>query len=363
MKILCFSVTPSPYQRDFFRALSIRSGGCLQVAYFEQTPDDSPWQTAKLEAWESVLNGHTFGKGRVRCHWNSPLPTLSNFDRILINAPLTGLTTQSLFRQLRRPSSPPWAFWGEQLLPRTGIRGAVQGHLAAPLSECGALVAIGRTAQEDYQRRFPHVAVHNIPYACSLSEFEAAATQRQPAEACRFLFAGQMIERKGVDVLLDAFQSLVAENLDIELNLIGRQGGLPGWLAALDETTRKRITYSGFKQPNELPDCFAEADVFILPSRHDGWGVVVNQALGSGLPVITSTAAGAGRDLIGDGVNGLHVSPGDVMELAAAMRELASNHPQRQRMADAAKISSKEIDPEIAAERWIKVLESLERRP
>ncbi len=360
MKVLCISVTPSPYQRDFFRALAAREECELEVTYLENVPDDSPWQVAAMEPWESVLPGRVFGKGRVRCHWNSPLPCIEGCDRVIVNAPLTGLTTQRMFRQLAACSAPPWVFWGELLLPRTGFRRALQLQLSSPIRSARAIVAIGRTAQADYEARFPGMAVHNIPYACDLVEFEQASRQRVAGAGCRFLFAGQMIERKGVDLLLEAFARLVADGLAVELHLVGREGALPGWLATLNASTRERVIYHGFVQPDGLPELFSMADVFVIPSRHDGWGVVVNQALGSGMPVVTSDAVGAGRDLVEDGKNGLVVPAGDSRALENAMRRLASDHDLVVRMADSATESAKVLTPEIAASAMVDIFNGIE---
>lgn len=356
MKLLAISVTPSPYQRDFFREVATLGDCQLEVAYLERAPGDTPWQTGDLEPWESVLQGSVWGKGRVRCHWNSPLPDLAAYDRVILNAPITGVTTQRLFRCLSRRTSPPWAFWGEQLLSRTGWRRIAQTMLTAPLANAEAIVAIGSTARDDYRRRFPSQNVYDIPYACSLRDFVAAARNRTPSNSCRFLFAGQMIARKGVDLLLQAFQLIILDGIDARLTLVGREGDLPQWIAGLNPETRTRIDYLGFKQPADLPAIFAAADVFILPSRHDGWGVVVNQALGAGLPVITSTAAGAGRDLVTHGGSGLHVEPGAVGSLYQAMTLLATQPETRAAMAAEASLKAAEIGPEAAGRRWMDVL-------
>lgn len=360
MKVLAISVTPSPYQREFFRALQRESGiDDLQVCYLEEAADDSPWKLDVLEPWERILPGRVLGKGRVRCHWNTALPDLREWDRVIVNAPLTAATTQRVFRQLDRVGAPAWAFWGELLLRREGLRGWIQRRLAARLDTADAIVAIGRTAKADYERRFPGVPVHDIPYACDLEVFQTAARVRQTANACRFLFAGQMISRKGVDVLLNAFANLRADGLPVELHLAGREGELSGWLDGLPQGVRGAIVYHGFIQPPGLPELFARADVFVLPSRHDGWGVVVNQALGAGMPVVTSTAAGAGRDLVEDQVNGIHVAPGDLSQLEAAMRDLATRPERRAAMSIAANVSAERIGPEAAAGKWLGVLRGL----
>ncbi len=356
MRILILSVTPSPYQRDLFRALALKENLTVQVAYYEKAADDSPWRLETLDAWESVMPGGVWGKGRVRCHWNHPLPDVMAFDRVIVNAPLTALTTQIIFRKLSAAHSPPWFFWGERLLARKGCRGYFQKLLAAPIKSARSIVAIGSLAREDYQARFPGSIIHDIPYACDLSHFQEAANHRVTHPACRFLFVGQMIARKGVDVLLAAFSRLVEEGHPVELHLVGREGELPQWLSALRPGVLAHIKNIGFLQPEELPKVFMNADVFVFPSRHDGWGVVVNQALGAGLPVITSTAAGAGRDLVKDGIEGIHVPPGEVEPLLEAMRELAVNSNLRMHQGAAAAAKSAGLSPDAAAGKWVEVL-------
>jgi glycosyltransferase involved in cell wall biosynthesis len=349
-------VTPSPYQRDFFQVFAQRENIELQVVYYEKSADDSPWELEGMESWERTLPGRVFGKGRVRCHVNHPLPEICAFDHVIVNAPLTALTTQALFRRLIRKGSPSWYFWGETLIRRKGWRGFLQKSLASPLSRARAIVAIGSKAASDYRKRFPGVEIHNIPYACDLNVFRKAADQRQRSAACRFLFVGQMIPRKGVDLLLDAFSRLVAGGYPVELHLAGREGELSGWLSKLKPGVRERVTCHGFLQPKDLPALFSHADVFVLPSRHDGWGVVVNQALGAGLPVITSTAAGAGSDLVGNGMEGIHVPPGEVEPLFRAMERVVSDEGLRQRLGMAAAEKSLTLSPEAAAGKWMEVL-------
>jgi glycosyltransferase involved in cell wall biosynthesis len=128
-----------------------------------------------------------------------------------------------------------------------------------------------------------------------------------------------MIERKGVDLLLTAFCRMVEAGQRLTLTLVGREAELPQMLKGLPAEVRERISYAGFQAPEALPRFFAEADVFVLPSRYDGWGVVVNQALGAGLPVVCSDAVGAAEDLVIPGENGYVFPSGDAAALQAAL--------------------------------------------
>jgi glycosyltransferase involved in cell wall biosynthesis len=81
-----------------------------------------------------------------------------------------------------------------------------------------------------------------------------------------------------------------------------------------------------------LPKFYAMADLFVLPSFYDTFGVVVDEAMASGLPVVTTTRVGAVADLVRDGENGRVVPPGDAEALADAVREILSDAELRQRM-------------------------------
>jgi glycosyltransferase involved in cell wall biosynthesis len=161
-----------------------------------------------------------------------------------------------------------------------------------------------------------------------------------------------MIARKGIDVLLHAFSLLVKHGVPARLHLIGREADLPRFLSELPAETRALISYHGFRSPADLPAVFASADVFVLPSRHDGWGVVVNQALAAGLPVIASDAVGAAHDLIVHEISGLIVPAGNTSALEVAMRRLALSSALRDKLAAASATVVDRISPESAAGFW-----------
>ena len=98
------------------------------------------------------------------------------------------------------------------------------------------------------------------------------------------------------------------------------------------------MIFLGHRAPAELPGLFAEADAFVLPSRHDGWGVVINEALGAGLPIIVSDGVGAAHDLVTHGVNGLITPAGDACALRDALVLLACDPLRRRAMADASRV-------------------------
>ena len=336
------SVVPSPYQRDLFRALAERSEIELRVFYLESGSPDSPWPEKALAPFETVLPGFWFPIGHARCHCNWRMPGWRDFDILVCNTLLTSLTGQWLMRAAWHAR--PWIFWGEK--PRRAS--ALHDRLSAPLRRARAIAAIGSVAASEYHARFPQPAIVNIPYHCELAPF-LAQPRGQSAREPVFLFCGQMIARKGIDVLLEAFARLDRGRL----LLVGREAELPQLLAPLSAAVRERIEFAGFQPPEELPRFFAKADVFVLPSRHDGWGVVVNQALGAGLPILCSDRVGAGADLVEPEVNGLRVAAGSADALAAAMRRCLDEPERLREWGGASRERARAWTPAAGAGKWI----------
>jgi glycosyltransferase involved in cell wall biosynthesis len=350
------TIVPSPYQRDLFAALAARDDVELRVCYMEAASPDSPWPEKPLRSFERIMPGFWVPFGGARGHVNWRLPDASQSDVTVLSS-FTSLTGQYLMHGALRKT--PWIFWGERLRENTGLKEFTQRSLVAPLRRAAAIVGIGRAAEEDYRRRFPNVAHFCIPYYCDLSAFLAVRRTRHPAAPTTFLFCGQMIARKGVDLLLAAFDRLVATGASVQLLLVGREADLPRFMQMASPPTREKIRYEGFQAPESLPKYFGMSDVFILPSRHDGWGVVVNQALAAGLPVITSDAVGAGLDLVEDGVNGICVAANDVEALYRALEKFALNPTIAARWGRHAREKALTITPEAGARKWVQVFDTL----
>jgi glycosyltransferase involved in cell wall biosynthesis len=356
-KVAFVTIVPSPYQRDLFGALAAREDVDLNVYYMEGASPDSPWPEKPLRHFEKIMPGFWLPLGGARGHVNWKLPDLSQTHMVVLSS-FTSLTGQWLMRRGLRNKS--WLFWGERLHRNHGIKNFVQRGLVAPISSAAGIVGIGRAAEEDYHRRFPNLPHFCIPYHCDLSSFFAINRASLVGRSTTFFFCGQMILRKGVDLLLLAFDRLIGTGIDARLLLVGREAELPQFLAKVSPMTRTKILYEGFQPPERLPEYFAKSDIFVLPSRHDGWGVVINQALAAGLPIIVSNAVGAGVDLVAHGINGMCI-PSDLNSLYGAMKTLVLNPDIGRRWGENSRASARNLTPEIGAEKWVGVFERIKR--
>lgn len=136
----------------------------------------------------------------------------------------------------------------------------------------------------------------------------------------RILFIGQIIERKGLDLLLHAVAPLLAgAPRAFSIAIVG-DGECRTQLKELARTLfiSGQVSFEGVITSPGIPARIAAADLLVLPSRWDGWGLVVNEALSAGVPVLVSDACGA-ADLIGDGENGYRFESDNIADLRSKL--------------------------------------------
>jgi glycosyltransferase involved in cell wall biosynthesis len=136
------------------------------------------------------------------------------------------------------------------------------------------------------------------------------------------LSAGRLAPEKGHDTLVRAIAAAGAPSLALA---IAGEGPERAGLERLATELGVRLDLLGDLGPDRLAGAYAGADVFALLSTHEPWGVVVNEAAASGLPLVLSDQVGAAYDLLRDGENGFLVPAGDVDAAAAALRRLADD--------------------------------------
>ena len=166
---------------------------------------------------------------------------------------------------------------------------------------------------------------------------QAALTDRssRPAHLPErfFLYVGRLVPEKGVFDLLAAYGKLPAA-VRKDCGLIFAGGGvIRGALEKLARDVRPgAIRFTGFVEREDLAALYARADALVFPTHSDPWGLVVNEAMACGLPIIATSVAGCVADLIEDNWNGRVVPDRDVEALSAAMVSLVLDGELRRRM-------------------------------
>jgi glycosyltransferase involved in cell wall biosynthesis len=146
------------------------------------------------------------------------------------------------------------------------------------------------------------------------------------------LYAAKLQARKHPDDLLRAAVRLKARGVRFHVVMVG-SGEMAAELVNL--TTRlglENVHFHGFANQSVLPQIYGAADVFVLPSENEPWGLAVNEAMCAGLPIVTSAEVGCVADLVRTGVNGQTFAAGDVEDLANALYPILVDSEIRKRM-------------------------------
>lgn len=190
---------------------------------------------------------------------------------------------------------------------------------------------------------------------CKEIQDNEISLMRKKYPSKNILYVGELIERKAVINLITAFEKMDMDN--IGLILVGKGKEKDKYLKYIREHNIKNVFFEGFVQKEDIVKYYKFADVFVLPSFNEVWGLVVNEAMSCGLPVISSTWAGVTRDLIKDEENGFIFNPNDIGELAKKLKFIMNNSELRKKMgANSLKII-KDKTPQKYAE---KILEAVE---
>ena len=150
-----------------------------------------------------------------------------------------------------------------------------------------------------------------------------------------FVYVGRLESYKGITVLLEAFAALARLRPECALLIVG-DGALRGQVEAAAAGS-PTIAYAGRRGTDDVMAAYACADVAVLPSTFEPWGLVVNEAMAFGLPVIATDRVGCVDDLVLDGKTGRVVKAESAAALQAAMQELAASEPDRRRLGEAAR--------------------------
>lgn len=165
-----------------------------------------------------------------------------------------------------------------------------------------------------------------------------------------FLYVGRLAEEKNIDGLLASYEAYRLGGGTWPLVLVG-EGPESQNLRSLAEqsTFRSDIYFEGLKTSKELPTYYAFAGCFVLPSTREPWGLVVNEAMAAGLPVIVSRHCGCAEDLVRQGKNGHVFDPLAKDELTEALRSIDRlDAPDLRAMGDC----SSEIVAKFSPEAW-----------
>jgi len=343
---------PIQYQAPLFRELARRFNLTVFFAHRQTAADQARADFGVEFEWDvDLLSGyaHEFLPNRSRrpdvsrftgCDTPEIMERIKGggFDASLV----TGWYLRSHWQAIRacRRSRVPVMVRGDSTLlarrswPRRLLGGVVRRRI---VRQFDALLYVGVRNREFLERSGARKgALYFSPHCVDNDWFRERAIRARPGrDAVRqvlagsaggaiVLFVGKLTETKRPLDLVAAAAMLRGRGLGLAIAFVGT-GPLEGELRELASERSVAVTLLGFRNQTELPAIYSAADLLVLPSKSESWGLVVNEAMACGTQAVTSEAVGCAPDLILPGKTGELHAPEDVPGLAAALERALSH--------------------------------------
>jgi glycosyltransferase involved in cell wall biosynthesis len=342
-RVVLLTEIPAPYRIPLFNALAARVD--LEVVFLARRNPERPYELHEEELsfrWRVLPHRDVTVGGRWLVLNRGVRRALRGADVIIVggwNQPAFALALA-----WARAARIPAICWIESTITdRRPSRTRTAKRFMARL--CTAFVVPGAAAREYVVTLAPRARIATAPNAVDATLFASRVGDRDALRTelaiagCCFLYVGRLAPEKGVDVLMSAFAGT-----DGELVIAGagpEEERLRGLAPA-------RTRFLGNVERDALPAWYAAADVLVLPSLSEPWGMPLNEAAAAGLPLVATYAVGATRELIEDGGNGFVVPAGDVDALRAALARISTDAAFR----EAAGARSRRISAAMTPAHW-----------
>jgi glycosyltransferase involved in cell wall biosynthesis len=363
IRLIAVATHPVQYQAPYFRGLAAQTDIDLHVLYaLLPTPDEQGVGFERSFAWDvPLLDGYCWDPIEGVERREAGASTFSGLSAPRIRAQLeqtvpgavlvTGWQSKVLVQAARaaRALRIPVLLRGESNDLRRRplwVRVAHRWYFR----KFSAFLAIGKANRRLYESAgVPLDRIFEVPYAVDNERFGQAAASLRPrrtelrqgwnVDGSTFcvLFAGKLQAKKRPGDLLDALEVARKSHGDLRL-LVAGSGELESELKQKARERRLPVTFAGFLNQSQMPMAYAAADALVLPSdAGETWGLVVNEAMASGLPAIVSDRVGCREDLVIDGATGFSFSMGDVRAMAACITSLAADPIRASAMGEVAR--------------------------
>jgi len=343
-RVVLLNNVPAPYFDPLFEKLGGESGWQLTVCYSSSWNEDVGWfekSLAENAAHRTIILDRQ--NPRLRSKLGSSAAAAVALAKILIGErpdylicygyTLAPQMTALLWAMM---TATPFALIGDANYfsdAAVGMKRLVKSVWLRWLARrAAALIAVGTAsrrfweayggkAEKIFEARF---AVDNDFFAreCEKRKEEAARLRSRLGLAGKtvFLFVGRLVGRKNVDLIVRAARQLNDDRQAVVIAGSGEEKNALEELAGGDP----RIIFAGNVRPDDLPDYYAMSDVLVLPAAREPWGLVINEAMASGLAIIAHRHCGAAVDLVSPD-NGVALETFSVEELSEAMRLMAND--------------------------------------
>jgi glycosyltransferase involved in cell wall biosynthesis len=359
----------APYRLPVYEALRDRVG---KMRIFASVPTTASglWPNEYGTLDVTVQRQWTLkGVQRHPYAFEEPLDVLVPYDTlwllqrykpdVVVSSEIGLRTAQALVYRRLRPATRliVWATVSEHT---EYARGAVRMALRRWILPRADAVVVNGESGARYVRRYglSENNLWRIPQAHGLADVGTLPLRREPSDAHRLLYVGQLVERKGLLPFVSVVARWAAAHPDrrIEFWLVG-QGPLRAAIEAFPVPPNLDLRCVGSEQPARLAGIYGQGGIFAFPTLADEWGLVVNEAMAAGLPVLGSLFSQSVEELVRDGIEGWLFRPNQPEEVYQAIdRALTASTEVLDDMRRAARERVQRLTPEFVADRFVHVI-------
>lgn len=250
---------------------------------------------------------------------------------VVISAEMGGRTLQAAFyRRLNRRSR--LIIWATLSEYTEQGRGKARQLLRKQLLRLADAIIVNGESGARYIRRFgvSDERIFRVPQTTHVSAFMASHSTGMPGDRLRLLSIGHLSELKGILLFVTRLSRWAEAHSQqaLELWLVG-DGPLRPALEAMQYPPSLSVRFWGFVPYEQLPALYAQSNVLVFPTLADEWGMVVNEAMAAGLPVLGSVYSQAVEELVEEGVCGWLFRPDSLEDTTSALERVLSTPPER----------------------------------
>lgn len=356
MKVLYLTNIPSPYRVDYFNELGKQCDLTVLFETSSSTERNKCWQNYQFIHFKGiVMKGIRISRDGAFCPAVIKYLKKGKYDYIIstILASPTGLLAAAWlkWKRIKYCYEGDGGFAGKP----SGIKASLKRFILASADICFSTsrkfdeYCITYGASKEKIQRYPFSSMHQkdiLPTVPCEEEKQKKKKQLAIQEKRIILSVGRIIHLKGFDILLNAFADT---DSDWGLYIIG------GEINKEFENIIKlrnimNVHFITFKSSEVLRQYYIAADLFVLPTRYDPWGLVINEAMAHGLPVISTYSCGAGIEMIREGENGYLYKPEEIQALKIYLTELMKSPGKRASMGEKGLATARQYTIEKMAE-------------
>ena len=349
LKVLFTCVTISPYRNEFFNELSKLCDltVCYETELCEHTHRDKKWAEGQECNYKKIkLNKKKvlfkFSKGDI-----IPLLKQENFDVVILGHYVSFTAKDAIKYCKKHKIKFGVSADGAILKKDSKIKSIIKKYLLKNVDF--VLSSSEQTDKYFLQYNVSKNKIFRYNFTSLKQEDILDYTFRDNKELT-ILSIGQFIYRKGFDILIKS-----ASQIKGKILICGAEP-TQEYLELVKEYNATNIEFLGFKTKKELKEIYLKSDIFILPTREDIWGLVINEAMNYSLPIITTSACVAGVELIN---KNCIIPPNDANELIKAVNNLIDNPHLREKYAKENNLKIKTHTIENMAEQVFKIISNI----